>query len=422
MLDIKQPYVPFLDVFNSPRFEDLSQPIYSNPATGVTIYKATYYADKDAPRPGISVALKVWPRDARDPSEEAAYRDTRIRREIAALRGIQHPNIVRICDAASAGDHYYIATEWFEATLARRLADAMSDRRLRLSLRSTLAKMYQIACGLSTMHAAGFFHRDIKPENIFLDMIPHDGHPQRAVLSDLGIAFQRSWRHITGIYSVVGTVTHISPEILVGQEFTCQSDLFSLGVVFFECLTGTVPWPNPGASGVNRLRNGVHLPAPDIRIATFIPDLPDNVVNIVNSLLSIDPHDRPASAYVLALQLLAADRALPRSTSGSSPLKQISLTSINRRMPNAWEEDRACLRCGGTGWISSDGIDPNNHHWGCFSCGGEHTEQGRGYIRGTSLSAFAANERWSRIIWLQIAIIIALSFLASILALIHFHH
>jgi serine/threonine-protein kinase len=154
------------------------------------------------------------------------------RREARAVARIQHPHIVAVLDSGEHDGIPYIVFEYVEGeTLKERI------RRVgRLTIPEAVAFTIEVARALEAAHARGVVHRDIKPQNILLD--PESG----AKVADFGIARSGHEETITAEGRVLGTTDYISPEQALGHEVTGQSDLYSLGIVLYESLTGSVPF------------------------------------------------------------------------------------------------------------------------------------------------------------------------------------
>jgi serine/threonine-protein kinase len=163
--------------------------------------------------------------------EEHDYGE-RFRREARAVARIQHPHIVAVLDSGEHDGVPYIVFEYVEGeTLKERI------RRVgRLTITEAVAFTIEVARALEAAHARGVVHRDIKPQNILLD--PESG----AKIADFGIARSGHEETLTAGGRVLGTTDYISPEQALGHEVTGQSDLYSLGVVLYESLTGSVPF------------------------------------------------------------------------------------------------------------------------------------------------------------------------------------
>jgi serine/threonine-protein kinase PpkA len=218
----------------------------------------------------------------------------RFLREGKTLARLSHPHTVTIYDIGNAGTHYYMAMEYLpNGTLKERIAAGLSAEQAVLYLR-------QIASALGYAHDLGLVHRDVKPANI---LFRADG---TAVLSDFGIAKSLEDRtQFTQAGFAIGTPSYMSPEQARGQQIDGRADLYALGVVFYEILTGKLPYV-----GADSLSTALaHLTEP-------LPSLPieqGRYQTILVKLLAKDPAERFANAaeLIAALDSLPAAAPLP---------------------------------------------------------------------------------------------------------------
>ena len=197
-----------------------------------------------------AVAVKVMHREM---SEQADQLE-RFRQEARAVAKISHPNVVAVIDAGEDGGHPYIVFEYVEGeTLKQRIARVGA-----LDAQEALAYAIEIARGLTVAHARNMVHRDIKPQNVLIDA---EG---RAKLTDFGISRQLEQDGMTATGRVLGTTDYVSPEQAMGHSVDQRSDIYSLGVVLYEMLTGQVPFQRrqPGRGGdETRQRGAARRPA-----------------------------------------------------------------------------------------------------------------------------------------------------------------
>src|ERR1700759_1922335 len=174
------------------------------------------------------VAVKLMNREVTSDSDQLE----RFRREARAVAQLSHPHIVGVIDAGGADRRPYIVFEYVEGeTLKDRI------RRMgRLPITEAVAYAIEIARALGAAHARHIVHRDVKPQNVLID---EEG---RAKVTDFGIARTLDEEGLTADGRVLGTTDYVSPEQALGQPVTGQSDLYSLGVVLYEMLTGEVPF------------------------------------------------------------------------------------------------------------------------------------------------------------------------------------
>jgi len=161
-------------------------------------------------------------------------------KEAQTAAQLNHPNIITIHDVGEAGDSYYIVMEYLEESLSQRLKKKGFFPPL-----EALAVVKMIACALDYAHKKGFIHRDIKPDNI---MFRADG---TAVLVDFGIArAMDATTHLTRTGMSIGTPHYMSPEQCKGEKIDGRSDIYSLGVQFYEIITGEVPYKAENTAGI----------------------------------------------------------------------------------------------------------------------------------------------------------------------------
>lgn len=227
------------------------------------------------------------------PTEELEEVKTRFLREAEAAGKLSHPNIVTIYDVGEEHDTAYMAMELLDGSDL-----AAFCRRERLKpLPEVLDTMAAVADALGYAHNAGVIHRDIKPANI---MLLKNG---RVKVTDFGIAKVRdSAKTRTGI--VMGTPSYMSPEQVGGKALDGRSDLFSLGIVFYEMLTGHKPFEGETLAALMY----AIAKAPYRPLTEIVPDIPSCCVTIVNKLLNKGVTRRYKSAE-LALEAIRQCRS-----------------------------------------------------------------------------------------------------------------
>jgi CRP-like cAMP-binding protein len=219
----------------------------------------------------------------------------RLAREAALLQQVAHANVVRLLDVGAVGARLgggcYLAMEWLPQALNRLLRAQYPEP---LPVARALAIAHGVAAGLAAVHAVGLVHRDVKTSNILLRA---DGTP---VLTDFGLATAlagvRASQRLTASNVVVGTADYVSPEQVAGLAVDGRSDIYSLGVVLYELLTGQVPFA--GRDPLQTLQAHVDEPPPPL------PDaIPPAARAIVDRCLAKRAADRYASADELARAL-----------------------------------------------------------------------------------------------------------------------
>ncbi|HKI03481.1 MAG TPA: tetratricopeptide repeat protein [Thermoanaerobaculia bacterium] len=250
------------------------------------------------------VALKtVRPEAARD-----TLAVERFRREIQLARKVTHPNVCRIFDVGSAAGTIFLTMELLPGeTLSQRLRRAGP-----MPTEEALPVARQIADALHAAHQAGVVHRDLKPGNVVLVESRGAVGPIRAVVTDFGLARLESGLEspgqaltLTAAAAVVGTPAYLAPEQVEGSEITAMTDIYALGIVLYEMLTGTVPFLGENAltTAVKRLREA---PVPP---RTHVPGLDPRWEAAILRCLERDP----AARFRTAPEVLQALTAPPRA-------------------------------------------------------------------------------------------------------------
>jgi serine/threonine-protein kinase len=255
-----------------------------------TIYRATDRAG------GRLIALKTVRLGEALPDDRALFRE-RFLRESAAAARLKHENIVRVHagGVAGAGDALtgWLAMEWVQGT---DLTQYATPSRL-LPERLVLTIAGRIALALDYAHRAGIVHRDIKPANVLFD--PSSGAVKVTDFGSARIADAQTTR--SGV--TIGTPAYMAPEMLAGATATAQCDLYALGVLLFELLTGHRPFESDSMGEL--LKRIARDDAP--RLRAIRPDLPQLLDDIVARLLAKKPEDRHAGARRLAIELRMAE-------------------------------------------------------------------------------------------------------------------
>lgn len=241
---------------------------------------------------GIAVALKLI---RLDPGNSANVQEleARFKRELLLARQVTHPNVVRIHDLGELGDTKYLTMAYVEG------ADLSSTLRRdgRLPVPRALAIIRQVTDGLAAAHRQGIVHRDLKPANV---MLTAEGH---ALLTDFGIA--RSMDAATKYTSpgaIVGTLDYMAPEQVLGQPADRRTDVYALGLIFYEMLAGARPIAG-GAAGFSDFIAKVQKGPPPIE--QVVPDTPAELRRIIARCLEKIPDSRYPSAIELAEDLSA---------------------------------------------------------------------------------------------------------------------
>ena len=269
---------------------------------------------------GRPVALKVMhERYAADASFV-----TRFEREAQAAAGLQHKNVVNVFDRGQVGNTYYIAMEYLAGRSLKDVINAMGALDPKLAIHITL----QILAAARFAHTKGIVHRDIKPQNVMID------DEWNVKVTDFGIAHNPVDGDITQTGQMVGTAQYISPEQAQGKPVSAASDLYSIGVVLFEMLTGKVPFD--GDSSVSIALQHINEPPP--RPTSIVPTVPPILEAVVLKAMAKSPVERFASADEFSSAL---ERA--RDNLGAAPGKtEVRSAVVAEKIPPA--EDPAAKR------------------------------------------------------------------------------
>jgi serine/threonine protein kinase/CheY-like chemotaxis protein len=238
---------------------------------------------------GGVVVLKVTPAIRKDSGVDQSME--RFLQEFEILRGVKHPNVVHIYDLGVTDDHLYLAMEHFaRGDLRKRMAEG-------LTARQSLGFARDLAYALQAIHEVGILHRDLKPGNV---MLRDDGS---IALIDFGLAKHVALKmEVTDKGLIFGTPHYMSPEQGHGKEIDSRSDIYSLGVVLYEMLTGKKPF-----DAENHMAILVH------HAKTPIPSLPERLSSIqplIDTLMAKLPDGRPADADTAAKLIEFALEAL----------------------------------------------------------------------------------------------------------------
>ncbi len=213
----------------------------------------------------------------------------RFKREAISASSLAHPNIVEIYDVGEENGNYFIVMEYVDGVTLKTLI----KKRGKMILAEALDITKQVASGLECAHASFIIHRDIKPQNI---MVLDDGLVK---ITDFGIAVASNSESLTQTNSVMGSVHYLPPEQANGTGSTIRSDLYSLGIMMFEMLTGKVPFK--GETAVEIAIKQLKEPLPSLSM--YRDDIPQSVENIILKACAKNPENRYANASEMLYDL-----------------------------------------------------------------------------------------------------------------------
>ena len=202
----------------------------------------------------------------------------RFQREAISASSLNHPNIVEVYDVGEDNGSYFIVMEYINGVTLKNLV----KKRGKLSLTEIVDIMKQLTSGISCAHKSMIIHRDIKPQNV---MILDDG---RVKITDFGIATALNSIEMTQTNSVMGSVHYLPPEQASGKATTFKSDIYSLGILMYELLTGSVPFKGENAVEIAMKQLKEDLPS----VVKKNPEIPQSVENILMKACAKNPQNR----------------------------------------------------------------------------------------------------------------------------------
>ncbi len=211
----------------------------------------------------------------------------RMRGEVALARRITHPHVCRVHDVNEVDGDVFVSMQYIDGEDLRSLLGRIE----RPPYEKALQLAREISLGLAAAHAQGIIHRDLKPANIMIDGLGH------ACITDFGLAALHHEIQQSDVSS--GTPAYMAPEQLSGQEVTLKCDIYALGLVLYELLTGESPYRGRTIAEFAELRRS----PPDVLPSSLIDQVDPQVERVVMRCLEPDPKDRPASAAVIAAAL-----------------------------------------------------------------------------------------------------------------------
>jgi len=270
-----------------------------------------------------TVAVKILAEHLSDDERFVA----RFRREALAVAKLIHPNIVQVYDTGIDEGRHYIVMEYVQG----RSGAQILQRHGPLDGETTAEIGAQACAGLDYAHRRGIIHRDVKPGNLMIVGGPVGGGEMTMKLTDFGIARAVEQTRITQVGSVVGTAAYLSPEQVRGEEATPATDVYALGVVLYQFLTGRLPYEGSTLAELAvRQQNEKPLPP-----STYNDEVPETLGAAVLRALEGDPNRRYASASELAgglaLGMQGEDVTLPLEE-GTAATNVLGAETATRRL------------------------------------------------------------------------------------------
>ncbi len=238
----------------------------------------------------------------------------RFEREAQAATALTHPNIVDIYDVGDYKGHHYIVMEYVEGKTLKQVIQARGA----LLKEEAVDIMKQLVSAISEAHKRGIIHRDIKPQNV---IVKADGTIK---VLDFGIALAKGSMQLTQANNVMGSVHYLAPELARGESASVQSDIYALGIVLFEALTGDVPFKADSAVQVALMHMRNEMPS----VRVFNPTLPQSVENIVIRATAKDRTQR----YVSCNEMLDDLRTCLRPERLNEPKLVLTATEQTKKL------------------------------------------------------------------------------------------
>lgn len=270
-------------------------------------------------------------------SDDPAFRK-RFRREAVLQATLEHPNIVPVYEAGESVPGLYIAMRFVNGPDLKELIGELDRRR-------ALRLLAGVASALDAAHAAGLIHRDIKPQNILVFGGEH------AHLADFGLTAATGLSSVTQAGQFLGTLDYVSPEQIQDEELDARSDVYSLGAVLYECMTGVVPFPRASKVGVIY----AHLEQAPRAARELAPELPPELDAVLARALAKRREERFASAGEL---IRAAATALEGAGAGAIEARPAGRAAVGRPAGEARSAGDPGPGAGGGAWPSSPSSRP----------------------------------------------------------------
>ena len=238
--------------------------------------------------------------------------------EAKSVARLSHPNIVQVFDQGTDGTHVYLSMEYIPGRSLREMLRA----RGRLPVREALEIVIPVLAALGAAHQAGLIHRDIKPENV---LIADDG---RVKVVDFGLARAIHGGHLTRTGTMIGTIGYMSPEQVTTGTADARSDVYAVGIMLFELLTGRQPYAGETAMSIAYRHVHENVPAP----SSVVPGIPASVDALVRSATDRDPDRRPRDATAMLVAAVEVHRGLTQGGAAhpTPPPGSVTATAVHQ--------------------------------------------------------------------------------------------
>ena len=239
---------------------------------------------------GSVVALKILRKEL---SRDEVYR-RRFAREARIASVVRHRHLVPILDLGEARGYHFLAVTYTDGGSLRERLDAEGP----LALDAAIELAAQVGSAIDALHAQGIVHRDVKPSNVMLDALGN------AAVTDFGLAKGPAYTVLTIPGQVMGTLDYIAPELIRGEESGPPADVYALGCMVYECLSGAPPF---GDRHVLAVVNA-HLEGTPPDLSELRPDVPRALAEVVDGAMAKQPDERPRTGTAFAHLQRAASR------------------------------------------------------------------------------------------------------------------